>query len=321
VLDELLQLDEETPKDWPWRVRLGDLIARAYTDDPYEYVHRWLPYLTTRLEVWPSVLLECGSFGDLDFYSHLVPGARFSVFLHKEWGNDLLSPLVNSPTSRDIAWLDVTPIRPRHSDIVTLCSSTHLGDLERLIIRQANISRAGIEHLADTNAMPKVTELDLGETCRGYEEVNALSNAEVFPCLERLVLDGCGVEPSGMERLVHGRLFHHLERLDVGGNHLGNNGMFVLSTLTDSSLRVLRAGTNEVTDEGAQYLANAPALRHLKVLSLDYNHIEDQGALALMESVYLSRLQVIDLAGNPLTEHGKRALEQIANERSVELWL
>jgi Ran GTPase-activating protein (RanGAP) involved in mRNA processing and transport len=107
------------------------------------------------------------------------------------------------------------------------------------------------------------------------------------PTLTVLRLRGCGLGPEGARRIASSDA--PLEMLELGADGEGSPG-------------------NPIGDEGARWLAEAPALAGLRHLGLRECGIGDAGVEAIAGSPWLEQLETLLLGDNQITEAGLEAL-------------
>jgi len=98
-----------------------------------------------------------------------------------------------------------------------------------------------------------------------------------------------------------------MQTVAFAGDGLGDCAMRILSTTFRASLSKLDLSSNEIGDEGTEFLTKslARAAPSLLELILDNNKIGDQGAYHIAELLgEHKRLEVLRLAGNTFGETG-----------------
>ena len=167
--------------------------------------------------------------------------------------------------------------------------------------------------------------LDLGGTGLGDAGVEALCLGQL-PRLQYLMLQHCGIGPSGARTLAHATTLD-LVKLDLGGNRKMQDGLLAWALPhVQSRLRHLGLSSTDLDPECLLALCAAPALQELDVLDLGWNpdgpglvaallkgarpslrrlHIEHAGltrraANALATTRHLPRLGQLDLDASRL---------------------
>ncbi len=177
----------------------------------------------------------------------------------------------------------------------------------------------------------------------GHVEQHATALAQL-PCwshFREINFHGECVQVRGLTTVLSAATLTRLARLCLASNPLGDEAAAVLAstpalhTLTDLQLehaKVSTAGVKTLTasphlrlqslalhydqlgDEAAEILANAPSLAGLRTLDLLYSDIGPEGVKALMASPYLTQLTRLSLAGNGrLNAEAMHALAQSPN--------
>jgi len=165
--------------------------------------------------------------------------------------------------------------------------------------------------LFDSRVFPRLTSLALyGATIGAREaQIMALMVGQAMSKLSKLVLSQ-SLMGGSLEFLVSQPWFAALTVLDLSDNDLRRVGIASLTgSVSRIKLRSLMLDGNQLGDEGARAVADAPRFRRLRELSLSRNRIGPEGAESLMGSPHLKDLTRLDLGLNPI---GTRARERLA---------
>lgn len=146
--------------------------------------------------------------------------------------------------------------------------------------------------LASCPYLTRVRALDLEKNDLGDEEVETLVSSPSLTSLTMLLLWCNRVGDAAVAALAHAEL-PQLNRLDLSGNSVG--------------------------DEGITVLARSPLLGRLRLLDLTNNRVGDPGALALAASPHAAGLGWLDLSKNPIGPAGQSALRERYAGR-VQVW-
>ena len=117
-----------------------------------------------------------------------------------------------------------------------------------------------------------------------------------------------------------------ISHFDLAGNNFGPLGCFEICKLlkcSKSQLSWLRLGENQLTDEGAKYLAEAINNNNcqLRRLILTLNNISDIGAQHLAEAINNNncQLRTLDLRENNISDIGAQHLAEAINNNNCQL--
>jgi uncharacterized protein (TIGR02996 family) len=116
------------------------------------------------------------------------------------------------------------------------------------------------------------------ERCEiGPMEAGMLGRVATLPVMQSLFLDDNPLGVEGIRRLLRGPLARSLERLDLVGCQLGDDGAEALaSCLALANLRILILHDNGITDRGALALVRSRRLSGLRSLYLDFDRLRKQ---------------------------------------------
>jgi uncharacterized protein (TIGR02996 family) len=246
-------------------------------------------------------------------------------------GSELVRALVESSLLR----LTTLELRETHlSDEAgqTLAEAPFLAGLSILSLSQCGIGTGGVQALAGSSHLGRLTELDLSGNLHIRDaEVQALAASPHLSRLKRLDLCGCRVGDAGVLALAHSPWLSQLEYVNLRNTRVGATpeGMAAAARfspglahpkaldlygrgLDDAAIRVLASSPhladveqidlqmNAIGDAGISALAASPYVGHLTSLHLGGNRIGPAGVRALADSSRLNRLAWIDLKGNPV---------------------
>jgi uncharacterized protein (TIGR02996 family) len=230
---------------------------------------------------------------------------------------------------RAITPLDTLFLRLLKGKEAAVFASEHLGGLSRLWVQEAQLTDAGIALLTSSPHLGRVRKLGVARVTLGdSKDANrltdasaiALAGADNLPALVDLDLSGYRkVTLAGVRAIVESPRRAGLTALNVSG---GAGGPAVAELFRGPACRLtgleeLRLNDLKLGDAGAEALAGAASLRHLRVLWLTQNRIGDRGATALATSPHLTELTDLDLWKNNLTDRGVEALLDSPGLRSV----
>ena len=230
---------------------------------------------------------------------------------------------------RAVAPLDTLFLRRLKGKEVAVFASEHFAGVSRLWAKGAQMTDAGVSALTSSPHVGRVRRLGLGRSVLGdAEEANKLTDASAvalaetdnLPALTHLELDGYKkITLAGIRAIVESAKRAGLKGLDVSGGGAGPGvaALFGGPAFRLTSLEELRMSDHKLGRVGAETLAAAPELRHLRLLSLTRNKIDDRGAAALAASPHLSALVDLDLWTNNLTDEGVLAILASPGMRGV----
>ncbi|CAJ1409280.1 unnamed protein product [Effrenium voratum] len=122
--------------------------------------------------------------------------------------------------------------------------------------------------------------------------------------LQYLDLSVNGIQADGADALARAlRGNRSLTYLDLGYNRIGPEGALALGQLADCALKVLRLEDNGLGDAGAVGVLRLP----LEELRLGFNQVSAQGAVYLAMLLRGASLRRLDLTGNQLQDAGAAA--------------
>jgi uncharacterized protein (TIGR02996 family) len=253
-------------------------------------------------------------------------------------------------TASDLATLAASPVLARLSrlhlgpvgdtDVATLCTSSHLANLQSLTLsghqlgldgvrallecpslaglrelglyRSQQLAAAELELLARESNFRELELLHLESVRVGGAGLQALALSQRFPKLRTLKIRRCELTDAGVRALASSRTFPELTGLDLSGNNLlpetGNilNG-FINFGLT--RLRSLDLSGNPVGTYGARRLALSGHVTDLRRLSLRGCRLTAEAAQSLGE-ICATELRALDLSFNRIEHEGAEQLAQ-----------
>ncbi len=112
------------------------------------------------------------------------------------------------------------------------------------------------------------------------------------------------------EQLMQSERMQGVEVLDMSSNRVRSTGALYLAHANHlSSLRVLKAGFNELGASGMQVLTQSQGVfENLSELYVDGNLIDSRGLMHLLEAPWFASLEVLDVAKNKLENNALHAL-------------
>jgi uncharacterized protein (TIGR02996 family) len=138
--------------------------------------------------------------------------------------------------------------------------------------------------------------------------VNELVASGILGRLVNLSLHG-KLGAKGARVLAEAPALASIRKLNLAGCGLGDEGVQALVASPYLACDQLTLRENQITDEGAQALADARALAGCRALFLARNELGDDGVRALAGSPHLANLEQLGLGGNEgIGEEGIEAL-------------
>ncbi|AWM38925.1 TIGR02996 domain-containing protein [Gemmata obscuriglobus] len=190
-----------------------------------------------------------------------------------------------------------------------LLRSPHVAGLKHLSLRDGQLDGQAMAEFDSARPDLRLETLDLGQNV--LQNVGA-EYVALAPCLcelKALRLDRCEVRLTGARVLAKKAAFlDGLRLLDIGHNHFGPAGLGALLERPPAALHTLRVRDNDLTAEGAELLAAAPASDTLLELDLCRNRLGARAVRALGEAEHLRGLLVLRLADNPIRARDAEAL-------------
>jgi uncharacterized protein (TIGR02996 family) len=211
--------------------------------------------------------------------------------------------------------------------VLTLAALPYLAGVSTLDLANAHkfddnnhLDTAGVQALASSPYLTRLTTLDLRWNRIGDEGVGALASSPYLGRLTNLNLfdtglvtcaggNGIGLSLSCIQALLASPHLPNLTDLDISGNSLGTGAVCALAASPAlARLTSLDLFGNGVGDGGAAALAASPYVAGLRKLMLGRNGIGDEGCRALAASPHLARLTTLDLWDNNVDTAGEEAL-------------
>jgi uncharacterized protein (TIGR02996 family) len=232
---------------------------------------------------------------------------------------------------RAVAPLDTLFLRLLEGRESAVFASEHLGGVRHLSVTEAQLTDEGIAILTASPHLGQLRRLSAARTTLGdslSKDANRLTDASAIalaetdnlPALTDLELSGYRkITLTGIRALVESPRRAGLTGLNVAG---GPGGPAVAELFRSPACRLtglhgLILNDRKLEDTGAETLAGAANLCHLRLLWLTQNKIGDRGAGNLAASLHLSGLTNLDLWKNTLTDAGVRAILDSPHLRSL----
>ncbi len=244
--------------------------------------------------------------------------SRFHVPLWHVWvmtARQGLGVMLEDPLLRQVDQLSLVGNTLESSQLEALLARPVVENLTLLNLSgNVGIRDQGMQVLAKTPYLPRLSGLDLASVGLTTEGLAALGEPPLGTQLQELRLDGQQLGQPGVATLLGRTRLPHLRRLslsqcalhDVGAQHLLNWEHL-------PRLESLMLNWNGLSDDFVMSFVLQPAATGLRELHLSHNDIGPRGAQALCDSPYLHQLALLRLEGNPqLTPLWTR---QMLNER------
>jgi uncharacterized protein (TIGR02996 family) len=200
-------------------------------------------------------------------------------------------------------------------------ASEHLGGLHDLWMDHAQVSDAGVAHLARSPHLGRLSTLRMARsTYDDQQDANkltdaaavALAGSDRLPSLTDLDLGGYKkITAAGVRALAESEGLAGLTSLDVSG---GPGGPEVGEAFRSASFRLTRLQSLDLDDRklgdaGAAALAASGGLSELRSLSAEKNGLSDAGVRAILASAHLRGVLELCLSDNPkVTDAAARAI-------------
>jgi uncharacterized protein (TIGR02996 family) len=140
------------------------------------------------------------------------------------------------------------------------------------------------------------------------DHVRALVATGVIGRLVNLGLHG-KLGATGARVLAEAPDLAAIRKLNLAGCRLGDDGVAALLASPHLGCTQLTLREDDITDEGAQTLAGAPALARCRALFLARNRLGDEAVAALAGSAHLAGLEQLGIGGNEdITDQGMEHL-------------
>ncbi len=191
---------------------------------------------------------------------------------------------------------------------LALAASENLGRMQWLKLQSSALTPAAVRALAAAPWFRNLRSLRLDDL--SPDAFDELSRSSPFPHLHTLELGGTlsAFPPAVWRRITQSKAFPQLTRLVLGSTGLGIGGAESLSRPLEFRLTSLDLSWNALSNDGAEWLAQAPWFDSLRWLTLRGNMIGPTGAKALLGSRKLAALQHLDVSYNPVGVGGLRAI-------------
>jgi uncharacterized protein (TIGR02996 family) len=147
-------------------------------------------------------------------------------------------------------------------------------------------------------------------TLRGVtvDQVRALVDTGLIGRLVNLGLHG-KLGQKGVRILAEAPALAAIAKLNLAGCRLGDDGVAELLASPYLACTQLTLRENDISDEGAEALAGAPALARCRALFLARNQLGDEAVAALAGSAHLAGLEQLGIGGNEgITDEGMEPL-------------
>jgi uncharacterized protein (TIGR02996 family) len=295
-IDNLRRLDLSA-----YRLRMGNEGIRALADCP-------------RLKNLEDLNLQFNVGGDDDLLvlaaSPYLTNLRtycFDFADDAQGGLGALKALGRSPIMANTIVLNPWMGCPSGDDhVCVIAESPSFANVRHLVLTAGEVTRTGLEALAASPYLRKVTQLDLEDNQLG-DHVDALAGLPFVGELLELDLDDNDLEENAAHLLADSGLVQ-LRCLKVSRNPLGNHGIeAICESDALTQLRELWAHDCNIGAKGAQALANSAATSKLQTLYLAANKLGVKGATALAHGG-LRELTWLDLCSNKVKAGGVKAL-------------
>jgi uncharacterized protein (TIGR02996 family) len=224
--------------------------------------------------------------------------------------SDHLAELANCPLLAQVSELDLCSNDLTRGGLKLLLRSPYLKRLTALDLAFTGLDDAGVAALAASTALPRLTTLSLGDN-EGVssEGIGSLADSPFLSGLRSLDLSGNDIDERGIRALVASRTLSRLDTLRLNGNPVGDGGVRELARSSLLNRLLARSGRLELREvatgaNGAEALAECPALTGCNSLDLSDNHLGDRGFSALLRSRHTSRLRYLRVARNQITDAG-----------------
>ncbi|MFN3201377.1 MAG: hypothetical protein ACE366_23450 [Bradymonadia bacterium] len=156
--------------------------------------------------------------------------------------------------------------------------------------------------------LPEGTRIALAIEDRRFD-YEAMCHTPQLSCLTAIDISyKCKLTDAGFVQMTRSPHLGNVVRLDVGGNHLGDEAMAALAEAESiEGLEYLRLYHNEIGARGARALAESPKMKALTELDISINEIGDDGIAAIGDSPHLGNLHTLNVAGNKIKRQGAEA--------------
>ncbi len=199
-----------------------------------------------------------------------------------------------------------TPVGDR--SLATLAAEGTMIHLRDLVIAGGRVTDVGLAALGDSARLRSLSNLNFWKNRLADKTGEILARSPVFRGLKALALQENDLGAPAARSLSEGK-FPLLERLDLGQNPLGREGVAALAALRNLPLRELNLVSTGAGDAGVKAILGAPWVHQLRRLYLGANGLGDEAAIALA-ATDLPALAELSLDQNGITDHGATALSR-----------
>jgi uncharacterized protein (TIGR02996 family) len=214
-----------------------------------------------------------------------IEGLRSLVVSGTLLQNADLTWLAKSPMLSTVEELTLENSRLDDEALGILLDSPHLGKLRRLRLPFHQLSNEGLERLTEAS-LPRLVELGLA-----VETMDSVGSGG---------RDGDGINRAGIIALCEWPQMAKLERLDLTGNQIGEDGLTAILSSTNTkrltSLRIRSVSDydfeNEDRPDVLQAFTHAKGDRHFEELDIGENELTSDAVKALTASPALERLRI-----------------------------
>jgi uncharacterized protein (TIGR02996 family) len=212
-------------------------------------------------------------------------------------------------------------------DMAALVAAPWFGQLTHLDVRSGSPASglALCRELASPGAASSLRSLRITLHELGDESLRLLARAALLGHLTSLDLTGNeAITDGGIAALAASPGLRSVTELSLGGpSPISDRDIATLvQSPYVSNLRYLWLESDNITDEGAGYLARSGSLGALERLALPGTQVSEAGAVELSNSPKLPRLRVLDLGGSAFEGAIERsAVPEVTEERPDGVWL
>lgn len=269
--------------------------------------------LVSNLQHWPTLhsLQLQGNQADEQtgqLLANHIPHANFhALSIGQNMGTQGMRALLATPWLKTVQTLDIS-----HNQIDHRLQDELVVFLRTSQLRELNLSHNTLDPALFQAIMPHlstIVSLDLGDTQLGNMGAMAFETCHL-PNLQHLSLYRSHLTEAGIRSLLEQQNIDQLCSLDLALNHLEPQSMAHWDESVLLQLKHLNVGNNHLADDGAYYLSRTHNLEQLLTLKLYNNQVTARGCRALATSPSLIHLQHLDLSSNPIGSAGAHALTE-----------
>ena len=191
-----------------------------------------------------------------------------------------------------------------------LLRSPHLTGLKELDLSENGLDGQSIQEFGAARPELQLDVLNLGRNLLKNLGAADLALAPCLRDLKALTIDRCELRLTGARRLARAAFLNSLRQLNVNHNSFGPEGLHALLEKKPQELHTLHISNNDLGDEGAAHLAEAPASDTLQAVDLAHNGLGPHAAQALGGSKHLRNLLVLWLNANRIGKQAMTALKR-----------